>query len=76
MMRTTLTIDDSQIQDLMQITGQDSALGAIRQALGDYLLQARKKKVLALRGQVQIADNWRELRALEVDRDLQKPRSA
>jgi hypothetical protein len=40
------------------------------------LRQPRKKKVLALRGQVQIADNWRELRSLEVDRDLQKPRAA
>ena len=69
-MRTTLTINDNQVKDLMQITGQSSAITAIRQALDDYLRQARKKKVLALRGQVQIADNWRELRALEVDRDL------
>lgn len=74
-MRTTLTIDDSQIQDLMQVTGRSSAVAAIRQALDEYLRQSRKKKVLALRGQVQIADNWRELRALELDRDLQKPRS-
>ena len=75
-MRTTLTIDDSQIKDLMQITGQKSAVTAIRQALDDYLRQSRKKKVLALRGQVQIADNWRELRALEVGRDLLKGRAA
>lgn len=75
-MRTTLTIDDSQIQDLMQVTGKSSAVSAIRQALDEYLRQSRKKKVLALRGQVQMADNWRELRALELDRDLQKPRSA
>ena len=69
-MRTTLTIDDNQVKDLMQITGQSSAITAIRQALDDYLRQSRKKKVLALRGQVQIADNWRELRALEIDRDF------
>lgn len=70
-MRTTLTIDDSQVKDLMQITGQSSAVTAIRQALDDYLRQSRKKKVLALRGQVEMADNWRELRALEIDRDVQ-----
>lgn len=75
-MRTTLTIDDSQVKDLMKFTGQSSAVTAIRQALDEYLRQSRKKKVLALRGQVQIADNWRELRALDVDRDLQKPRPA
>jgi hypothetical protein len=66
-MRTTLTIDDMQVEDLMQATGQSSAVGAIRQALDDYLRQARKKKVLALRGQVQIEDNWRDLRALDVE---------
>ena len=74
-MRTTLTIDDSQIQDLMQVTGRSSAVAAISQALDEYLRQSRKQKVLALRGQVQINDNWRELRALELDRDLQKPRT-
>jgi hypothetical protein len=75
-MRTTLTIDDVQVQDLMQATGQRSAVSAIRQALDDYLLQARKKKVLALRGQIQIEDNWRDLRALEVGRDMPKGKKA
>jgi hypothetical protein len=75
-MRTTLTIDDVQVQDLMQATGQRSAVSAIRQALDDYLLQARKKKVLALRGQIQIEDNWRNLRALEVGRDVPKGKKA
>jgi hypothetical protein len=28
--------------------------------------------VLALRGQIQMDDNWRQLRALEVDRDSHK----
>ena len=66
-MRTTLTINDMQAKDLMQATGQSSAVAAIRLALDDYLRQARKKKVLALRGQVQVEDNWRDLRALEVE---------
>ena len=67
-MRTTLTIDDSQVHDLMRVTGQSSPVSAIRHALDDYLRQSRKRKVLALRGQIQIDDNWRELRALEIDR--------
>lgn len=79
-MRTTLTIDDIQVEDLMQATGQSSAVAAIRQALDDYLRQARKKKVLALRGRVQIEDNWRDLRALEVEievaRDTRKGSAA
>ena len=80
-MRTTLTIDDMQAEDLMQATGQTSAVAAIRQALEDYLRQARKTKVLALRGKVQVADNWRHLRALEVEvgvvaRDTRKRKAA
>ena len=75
-MRTTLTIDDMQARDLMQATGQTSAVAAIRQALEAYLEQARKKKVLALRGQVQIEDNWRDLRALEVVKDTRKGNGA
>jgi hypothetical protein len=75
-MRTTLTIDDVQVEDLMQATGQTSVVAAIRQALDDYLQQARKKKVLALRGQVQIDDNWRDLRALEVAKDTRKGNAA
>jgi len=70
--RTTLTIDDSQARDLMQATGQPSPVSAIRHALDDYLRQVRKKKVLALRGQIQIDDNWRELRALEINQETRK----
>jgi len=72
-MRTTLSMDDEQVRSLMQITGQPSPVSAIRHALEDYLRQSRKKQVLALRGQVQIDDNWRELRAIEVDRDKPRP---
>ena len=75
-MRTTLTIDDVQAEDLMQATGQSSAVAAIRQALEDYLRQARKKKVLALRGQVQVEDNWRDLRALEIAKDKRQGNAA
>ncbi len=71
-MRTTLTIDDDQVKNLMRITGQSSPVAAIRHALDDYLRQRRKRKVLALRGQIQIDDNWRELRGLEIDGDTLK----
>lgn len=68
-MRTTLSMDDETVRSLMQITGQSSPVSAIRHALEDYLRQRRKSQVLALRGQVRIDDSWRELRALEVDRE-------
>jgi hypothetical protein len=64
-MRTTLTLDDGVVKSLMQITGEASPVAAIRQALDDYLASTRKQKLLALRGQVQIEDNWRQLRQLD-----------
>ena len=72
LMRITLTIDDNLVNQLMQITGQRKAATAIRRALDSYLQQSRRKKVLALRGQVQIADNWPAMRELEIDRDLRE----
>ena len=61
-MRTTFTFDDEMMEGLMRITGRKTPVSAIRQALEEYLQEARKKKVLALRGQVEIENNWRELR--------------
>lgn len=65
-MRTTLTLDDDFIEKLMRVTGEKNYAAAIRHALQDYLKQARKQKLLALRGAVQVEDNWRELRKLEI----------
>lgn len=64
-MRTTLNIDDNTASQLMQATGEKSHPAAIRHALKAYLKQIRKQKLLAMRGKVDIVDNWRELRELE-----------
>ncbi len=64
-MRTTLSIDDQVMQSVMQATGRSNPLEAVREALNSYLQEQKLKKVLALRGKVQITDNWRKLRALD-----------
>ena len=65
-MRTTITIDDELMNQLMQTTGESSPAKALRRAVQDYVRQTRVKKLLALRGQVPLEDNWLELRALDV----------
>lgn len=65
-MRTTLTLDDGFVENLMRITGEKSHAAAIRHALQDYLKQAHKQNLLALRGAVEVDDCWRELRKLDV----------
>ena len=61
-MRTTLTLDDQLIEHLMQVTGENNHTAAIKRALQDYLQYIRKQKLLALRGAVDVENNWRELR--------------
>jgi Arc/MetJ family transcription regulator len=65
LMRTTLSIDDQVMQSVMQATGRSNPLDAVRDALQSYLQEQKLKKVIALRGKVQITDNWRQLRALD-----------
>ncbi|OIN90612.1 MAG: hypothetical protein AUJ20_14110 [Comamonadaceae bacterium CG1_02_60_18] len=64
-MRTTITIDDNLANELMHTTQKKSITEAIRTALDSYLTDLRKQKILALRGQVQMEDNWQQLRQLD-----------
>lgn len=64
-MRTSLNIDDAILHEVMKITGKENRSEAIRIALAFYLKQQRKNKILALRGNVDIEDNWQQLRELE-----------
>ena len=68
-MRTTLTIDDAVISQVVQTTGRSNPLDAIREALQSYLRQEKLKQVIAMRGKLDLADNWRELRQLDTLQD-------
>ena len=68
-MRTTLTIDDSVISQVVQTTGLGNPLDAIRQALLSYLQQEKLKQVIAMRGKLDLEDNWRALRQLDTQQE-------
>lgn len=70
-MRTTLTIDESVISQVVQTTGRSNPLDAIKVALKSYLQQEKLKQVIAMRGKLDLQDNWRALRQLDT---LQEPR--
>ncbi|MFK5950884.1 MAG: type II toxin-antitoxin system VapB family antitoxin [Methylococcales bacterium] len=61
-MRTTLNIDDDIISKVMIYTGQDNRSKAVRQALDSFVQEQKRKKLLALRGQVNIESDWEQLR--------------
>lgn len=65
-MRTTVNLDNEKCKELMQITSAPSMSKAIQKALAEYIDMKRKKQLLALRGKLDIIDNWKELRRLEV----------
>jgi Bacterial antitoxin of type II TA system, VapB len=65
MMRTTLTLDDQTLDDVIHYTQEKNPTQAMRCAIEAFVVQAQMKELLALRGKVDIADNWRALRALD-----------
>lgn len=65
-MRTTLNIDDHLFQDLLIVTRAKTKTEAVRTALTEYLRMKRKEKVLAMRGKMDIRDDWQELRQREI----------
>ena len=65
-MRTTLNIDDCLFDDLLNVTKAKTKTEAVRMALTEYLRMKRKEKVLAMRGKLDISDDWQELRQREI----------
>ncbi len=69
-MQTTVTIDDQQLKNLMLYTHTNNESEAIYKAVQAYLQQAKQRQdLLALRGQVDIEDNWQALRELDITND-------
>ena len=70
-MKIELKIYADQIKNSILFADQSRSASEFPKRPSECLWDLKNEKVLALRGQVQIADNWSDLRALEVDRDLQ-----
>jgi metal-responsive CopG/Arc/MetJ family transcriptional regulator len=64
-MRTTINIDDKTLEHLIHYTQVKNRAQAMRRAIEAFVAQAQMKELLALRGQVDIADDWQALRALD-----------
>jgi Arc/MetJ family transcription regulator len=65
-MRTTIHIEDSLFTDLMRLTHAPTKTQAVRDALKEFIRMRRKEELLALRGRLEIEDNWRQLREIEL----------
>ncbi len=69
-MRATLNISDDLISKVQQITGEKSKTKAITTAMEEFLRQKNIKKLISLRGKIEMDYDWekeekKELKAQE-----------
>jgi len=65
-MRITLNIADELIHKVQRLTGQESKTRAIVAVLEDYVRREKLRKLLALRGKININYDWMEEEAAEL----------
>ena len=66
-MRTTINIKEETVQEVMHITGAKNRSQAINEALEAYVQEKRMKKLLELKGKLNLDENWKALREMELD---------
>ena len=64
-MSTTLDLSEDLIRELMDITDARTKTGALEEAIREFIRRKNIEKLRSLRGKIQLADNWRELREIE-----------
>jgi Arc/MetJ family transcription regulator len=67
MMRTTINIKEKTVQEVMHITGAKNKSQAINEALEAYVKEKRVKQLLELKGKLNLDENWKTLREMELD---------
>ncbi len=73
-MRATLNISDDLISKVQQITGEKSKTKAIATAMEEFLRQKNIKKLISLRGKIEIDYDWEKEEKKELK--AQKERNA
>jgi hypothetical protein len=56
-MRTTVTLSDEMMQELLDVTGTSNMTQAVSTAVGEYLRRQRLEKLRALKGKIDILSN-------------------
>lgn len=64
-MRTTVTLGDEMMRELLDATGTDNMTQAVHTAVDEFLRRRRLEKLRALRGKVEIFSN-EEIEAAEM----------
>lgn len=66
-MRTTLNIKDEIVKQVLELTGAKNKSQAVNQALEAFVREKRTQKLLNLKGKLNLEENWKKLREMELD---------
>ena len=66
-MRTTINLKSEIIQEVMHLTAAKNKSQAINEALETYVREKRMQKLLDLKGKLNLEENWKALREMELD---------
>ena len=66
-MRTTLDIDQELLEELLRVTKERSKSRAVNRALREYLRRLRLEELRQMSGEVELREDWEELREMELD---------
>ena len=65
-MRTTMSLDDALIRELMEVTGARTRTKAIHLAIFEFIRRRKLEGLKGLSGKIQLADTWQDLEQLEL----------
>jgi metal-responsive CopG/Arc/MetJ family transcriptional regulator len=65
-MRTTLSLPDALVKDLMAVTGEKKKSRAICAAIEDFIRRNRHNQLMALSGKIHVDTGWEELEEAEI----------
>ncbi len=65
-MSISVELSGEELVDLQNVTRQSDQAEAVLQAVREYLRMSRLRELIAVSGQIEFDDNWRELEAAEL----------
>ncbi len=66
-MRTTLNLNEEIINQVMQYTGIKNKSKAVNIVLETYVREKKRQNILKMKGKMNLDDNWKQLREMELD---------
>jgi metal-responsive CopG/Arc/MetJ family transcriptional regulator len=73
-MRATLNIPDDLMKKVQKISGETSKTKAITIAMRDYIRKEKMKKLISLRGKIQIDYDWKKEEEIELKAQRKRER--